>query len=315
MEDIRDGVFRLKKNMEAWNINGSATDRLEGTSWIRFWEETTGRARGRCSFSDCGKQAQVGGHIWIARKGVFIAPICSSCNYSENVRRMQGGNSFLRVGSLVVQGEYTDDMARAARTIAISVCQYCGTDISDRPENHTLCYECYMEQQRQPPRRRCSDCGTDICDRPENHTQCLQCYRNGIRGRQCQDCRTDISDRPENHTQCLQCYRNRQRRRKCQDCRSDISDRPENHTQCLHCYRDGQPRRLCKDCGTDISDQPETHIQCFECYRGAAQWGRRRRCQDCGTDISDRPENHKQCLQCYRGGQRRRATGNRYSPY
>lgn len=284
MEAIRDGVFRLNKNMEAWNINGSATDRLEGTSWIRFWEEKTGRARGQCSFSDCGKQAQVGGHIWIAKKGVFIAPICNSCNYSENVRRMQGGNSLLRVGSLVVQGVYTDDMARAARTIAIRVCQDCRTDIADRPENHTLCYECYMEQQQQP-RRRCSDCGTDICDRPENHTQCLQCYRHG---------RT---------------------RRRCQGCRTDISDRPENHTQCLQCYRDGQMRRGCQDCGTDISDQPETHVQCFECYRGAAQWGRRRKCQDCGTDISDRPENHTQCLQCYRGGQRKRPRGNRYSSY
>ena len=32
-------VFRLQQDLHAWNVDGSSTDQLQNTSWIKYWEE------------------------------------------------------------------------------------------------------------------------------------------------------------------------------------------------------------------------------------------------------------------------------------
>lgn len=231
MERLRpttdNNLYRLQNDMSAWNIDGSASHTLVRSSWIRFWEETTGRQRGQCSYAGCCRAAEHGGHVWIAKKRVIIAPLCSKCNYCENASRMQGAQSRLRQGTIVVKVECTEEMRNAVRRIAV-----------------------------EDDRKRCKACGSDISDRPDSHTLCLDCYRGG-RGRdsltpgqirrRCEDCRRDISDRPEGHVLCLDCYRGRRGRgdrkntgRLCDTCGvKDISEQPESHTRCLRCFREG----------------------------------------------------------------------------
>ena len=204
MEQVDDRVFRLRRNLSAWNVDGSSQDRLENVSWIRMWERGTGQRRGRCSYSGCQNKAQVGGHIWIARSGVFIAPICHACNYHENANRMQGANATLEEGSLVIESEHTEEMAIAERRIAVRVCAECGFNIANRPPNHTLCLTCWHRMQQ----RKCDTCGDDISDRPQNHTLCLACYYGRQQARRsCEVCGADISDRPQNHRVCYPCFR------------------------------------------------------------------------------------------------------------
>lgn len=100
-------LFYLDGNFPAWNMIGSSDDKPpEGFSWISFAENITGKKRGNCSFSDCYKKAEVGGHLWIKQVGCCIAPICSGCNYHENKKRMQSGNSTLRNGITVIKPPY-----------------------------------------------------------------------------------------------------------------------------------------------------------------------------------------------------------------
>ena len=71
------------------------------------------------SDSDCTRQADHGGHIWIRLHGVYIAPICKNCNYCENTKRLQTGRSLLRAGTVVVRQvvrrEVTEEMKNADR--------------------------------------------------------------------------------------------------------------------------------------------------------------------------------------------------------
>ena len=122
MERVTQNVFRLRQKHHAWNVDGSSTDSYRDQSWIGIWEEATGQGRESCSFDDCCKQAQVGGHVWIKRVGVFIAPICNGCNYHMNMKRMQnvdGHHSFLRSGTTVLKVELTEDMCNADRRISV----------------------------------------------------------------------------------------------------------------------------------------------------------------------------------------------------
>ena len=117
----KNEVYRLENDCHAWNVDGSSTDSLENISWIKFWEVKTGQTRSICSFSDCTKQAEVGGHIWLKRKGPHIAPICRGCNYVENVKRLQhvdGKHSTLKKGTFVVRVNTTEEMKNAVRRIA-----------------------------------------------------------------------------------------------------------------------------------------------------------------------------------------------------
>ncbi|CAB9514974.1 expressed unknown protein [Seminavis robusta] len=251
-------VQRLSSNRVAWNVDGSSSDQLEDSSWIQYWEEETRQSRGRCSYLGCNNPAQVGGHIWMARHGrPTIAPICRSCNNPENPNRMQGGNSQLRSGTIVVDTDYTHDMQISNRRFAeeVRICNECDEDISDRPQNHDMCLNCWNGRGR-GARRRCQLCRVNISGRPANHNLCLDCFRQSggrgtgsqsRRGRRCQDCGGDIADRPANHSLCLNCFHRsrgrtspigRRRGRRCQECGQDISDRPANHNLCYGCYND-----------------------------------------------------------------------------
>lgn len=111
--------LQLNGNFTAWNMDGSSDDPPpEGFSWISFAEHVTGKRRGKCSFSDCCNKAEVGGHLWVKQVGCCIAPICSGCNYHENEKRMQGGNSTLRKGITVIKTSMSDGMYRAPRRYA-----------------------------------------------------------------------------------------------------------------------------------------------------------------------------------------------------
>ena len=146
------GVVYLRGYEEAWNVDGSASDlRCEeiGGSWIRFWEHLTSRHRSMCSYEDCDRRASCGGHVWIKKKGVHIVPICTRCNDCDNECRMQSRNSsLLRPGTLAVSITPTHDMVYSERRFAaMRCCGRCRADISDRPENHTLCFRCFVPQR------------------------------------------------------------------------------------------------------------------------------------------------------------------------
>jgi len=133
LERVNPTVFRLQQDLHAWNIDGSSVDKPEVGSWIKFWEDSTGRSRSRCAYSDCPKQAEHGGHVWITgghssmqHEFCWIVPICAECNSPLNDKRMQnseGNHSCLRVGCLVVKTKYTFEMRTAQRRIAMD-CTY-----------------------------------------------------------------------------------------------------------------------------------------------------------------------------------------------
>ena len=170
---------------EAWNVDGSANDyRYEeiGKSWICFWERLTFRRRSVCSYEDCDQHASCGGHVWIRKKGIHIVPICASCNHCDNEHRMQSDDntSLLRRGTLAVAIVPTCDMIYAERRfVAMRSCQKCGTGISDRPENHILCFRCFCSRTSIKSSRRkrtCQRCRADISDRPKNYALCFRCF-------------------------------------------------------------------------------------------------------------------------------------------
>lgn len=198
-------ILRLREPIEAWNADGSsdAVPYLT-SSWIAEAEAVTGRRRGRCSFEGCPNMAEVGGHVWLARIGCVIAPICRPCNNPRNMARRQGGGSYLRANIEVFRTHVTEGMRNTERRYA------------EEPVTHA---------------RRCERCRVDISDRPPNHTVCLNCFR-GDRGRARHD---DIYD----HGYCAYGFAAAQNRnaRSCASCGTDISDRPPNHTVCLSCYR------------------------------------------------------------------------------
>ena len=185
-------VSCVQQELDTWNIDGSSVNKPGVGSWIKFWEQSTGRPRGRCAYSDCPKQAEHGGHVWITggyssvpREICWIVPICAECNSSLNERRMQnseGNHSRLRVGSLVVKTKYTFEMRTAQRRIA--------TDDYELMENDSFSNGSGGGGRRhsgggQPyfQRRLCA-CGEDISfehSQNPNFTRCGDCH-NGSGG-------------------------------------------------------------------------------------------------------------------------------------
>lgn len=194
-------VCRLQQDLHAWNIDGSSTDRLQYSSWIKHWEDRSEKKRGKCAFKDCERKAEHGGHVWIkghtSRKaGVWIAPICKSCNYCENLTRMRDANgqhSFLGKGTVVVRTKYTEDMANAARRVVEFDDEIWYDDSDDYEEDDWDDDGFYESRGYQLPfdtlkpgasemrsrGRRCEECNKDISDRPSSHSVCLVCYRRG----------------------------------------------------------------------------------------------------------------------------------------
>ena len=201
-------VFRLQQELHAWNIDGSSVNKPEVGSWIKFWEHSTGRSRSRtrCAFSDCPKQAEHGGHVWIVghssmpRGFCWIVPICAECNSCRNPDRMQnsvGNHPRLRVGTFVVKTAFTSQMKSAERRIAMD---YTHDDVDNGyvTDDYDLMEvdptedddHCFGAQRRlsggwQPhsPRRRCA-CGADISKKPPNYTKCESCHYGGAEGAQ-----------------------------------------------------------------------------------------------------------------------------------
>jgi hypothetical protein len=159
-------VVSWDEAVEAWNMDGSSDAQAESGSWLRDAEEATGRRRGRCSFDGCPNQAEVGGHVWIKGEGCFIAPICRPCNRYDNPERMQGAGARLRANIDVTTTAMTEGMRNAERRIAVGGGGGGGggSGGSRRAPRH---------------RRECQECGTDINDRPANHSVCLGCFRGG----------------------------------------------------------------------------------------------------------------------------------------
>ena len=150
-------VLRLKESASAWNVDGSSDALSQSGSWIREAENATGRRRGRCSFQGCGNPAEVGGHVYMARVGCVIAPICKHCNLPSHQGRMQGAGARLRANIEVTRTFMTSGMRTAARRVpglapAIRKrqrrCVSCNDDISSRPAGHALCYRCWTSGRR-----------------------------------------------------------------------------------------------------------------------------------------------------------------------
>ena len=86
LERVNPTVFRLQQDLHAWNIDGSSVDKPEVGSWIKFWEDSTGRSRSRCAYSDCPKQAEHGGHVWITG-GIHLCSM-NSAGLSQSVQNV-----------------------------------------------------------------------------------------------------------------------------------------------------------------------------------------------------------------------------------
>ncbi len=147
-------VLILGATVSAWNVDGSSDATPRSKSWVCDAKEATGRKRGRCSYEGCSNQAEVGGHVYMARIGCVIAPICNPCNRPNNKNRMQGSGARLRKNVDVTCTAMTDGMRKAVRRAPgvaegcvkrkrrARFCDSCGDDISNRPASHTRCCTC-----------------------------------------------------------------------------------------------------------------------------------------------------------------------------
>ncbi|GFH56434.1 hypothetical protein CTEN210_12910 [Chaetoceros tenuissimus] len=313
-------VYSLENDCDAWNIDGSSSDLPpQCSSWIAFWESKTGLKQEICSYSDCNKPANVGGHIWLKRKGPHIAPICRGCNYIQNVKRLQGDDgvhSKFRKGTTLVKIKHTEAMKNADRRIATSQIDSDSEEDSCDDESESeedSSHESSLESNGRDfgfqgqfgshsqfgslGMRLCVDCNRDISDRPMNHFKCLESFR-GSRLPESEEESSDESDNEEDdsddeesecedfgfqgHFGSYSHYGNAASLRVCQDCNRDISERPMNHTKCLECFRGNR----------FLSAVVRDDYNPFSYYH--------RRCRNCSCDISDRPSNHTHCLQCWR---------------
>ena len=321
-------VFRLQQDLHAWNVDGSSTDQLPQTSWIKYWEKMSGLGRRRCAFSDCDRGAEHGGHVWIQghssqKRGVWIAPICKQCNYCENLNRQRdahGQHSFLRKGTVVVRTPYTPDMANAERRVSFyddgegydsddyddddweeQICEACGFDLPfGTPKHHTKCPDCFRRGGFDLP------FGT-----PKHHTKCPDCFRRG--GPPPGFCSYFINGRQVTEAE----YRTQEAARKARWTSHDAlyklqpleSTSPYSRP---HSLLGTSAKRLqgreCETCGDYISDRPANHSVCLDCYRArrssvgsVVKRARGRQCEGCGDDISSRPISHTSCYKCYRG--------------
>ncbi len=56
---------------------------FSGSIWKEKWKKCTGKNFGRCSYYGCGKDADIGGLLYLHGHGenyVFVAPICHACS-------------------------------------------------------------------------------------------------------------------------------------------------------------------------------------------------------------------------------------------
>ena len=178
-------TLTLNANTSAWNVDGSSSSRpTYYSSHIKDWTKETGRAPGICSYVGCTRPATVGGHIWLARLGVYIAPICDKCNYAGNNTKVMGAGAQIKAGVTLVDSEYTEDMQHAERRYVspekpkrkrpLRTCEECDEDISCAPAHHRMCRDCFMSSH--VPVRTCDSCGEGIDDAPAHHRMCRSCF-------------------------------------------------------------------------------------------------------------------------------------------
>ena len=98
---------------EVSNVVGSSGD---GGSKAKFWSEHTKRdfSVQKCGILGCGKEAEVGGHMWVKglRKFCFILPICQAHNKDPTLD-YSGGQSYQQTkqGVCLVARNRTDAMS------------------------------------------------------------------------------------------------------------------------------------------------------------------------------------------------------------
>ena len=142
--DLFPRVFQLTEELPAWNTVGTTLDSIpkkgmnprpllgqtaadvvyhlepapnQGKmSLIKFWEMSTNSTRGTCSYANCPKEAEVGGHIWLEGKSdgnkyCYLAPICKGCNNSS-IKRGRDSKSKLKKKVMVVRICLSDNMRK-----------------------------------------------------------------------------------------------------------------------------------------------------------------------------------------------------------
>ena len=174
MKQMGLNIYRLQSDMYAWNVDGSSGDKLQDSSWIRHWETTTSLKRETCSYSDCSRRAEHGGHIWIKGCGVYIAPICNACNYHANVKRLQtegGVHSLLRKDTVVVKTCVTEEMRNADRRYAVK--EDFSSDDSEEDEEERGRRESLTEGSGD----EVEDTSEEVEDSEED--RCFRCGRRG----------------------------------------------------------------------------------------------------------------------------------------
>ena len=87
--------YILVKDDQVRNIEGTSQcdPRRSTTSWKQYWTEKTGQKwPEQCQIKNCTRLASDGGHVNIRKRptdrGVYIIPLCSSCNNPNNTSWM-----------------------------------------------------------------------------------------------------------------------------------------------------------------------------------------------------------------------------------
>lgn len=74
------------KSTRAQDVEYSLQD-MRKASWLKYWEDVTGRTAHSCSYFGCSNKADIGGHLFLflySQNYTYIAPICFSCKYEKN---------------------------------------------------------------------------------------------------------------------------------------------------------------------------------------------------------------------------------------
>jgi len=303
-------VFRLQRDLHAWNVDGSSANKPVSGSWIKHWEYSTGKRRGTCAYRDCLKPAVHGGHVWItgghssvARKVCWIVPICKECNSCRNPDRMQssmGNHPYIRDGTVIVKTDFTPEMATAYRRIAMDYTYERDSGYaSDEYEYEIM----------------------DTDDPLDVHTE--SDWHDAMEIDDPVDVHTE-GDWPGTYRRDTYPHTGRKQKiRICKGwgCEMDISNRNPDYDLCYSCWKKNagwknsglaqksSKLRRCQDCRKDISHRDPDYKLCYSCWKNDAGWknsglaqksSKLRRCQDCRKDISHRDPNYKLCYSCWK---------------
>lgn len=68
------------------NVEGTGGDRCSRCgSWIKHWENLSGKRADKCASVGCPNNATDGAHVYILpdRDSIYIIPLCHECNTSK----------------------------------------------------------------------------------------------------------------------------------------------------------------------------------------------------------------------------------------